>query len=217
MKTDSTYSQSGQDSFVLEFTKNKTNGTFVEIGSNHPITTNNSYLLESKYGWRGLMIEYDRNFETMYQTHRSDKTHYYIGDAQTVPYKQFFDLLFPSKKIDYLQIDLDVDNRSTLNVLELLDTTCFDEYTFATITFEHDIYRGDYFNTRELSRAIFAKRGYIRIFSDVEVEFPSGSNTWGAFEDWYVHPSLIDTDVIYKHIQNNNLHHTEITSRFTVK
>ena len=59
--------------------------------------------------------------------------------------------------MDYLQIDLDVNNKSTLDTLMLLDQTVFDKYKFSTVTFENDIYTGDYFNTRELSREIFKK------------------------------------------------------------
>ena len=33
-------------------------------------------------------------------------------------------------KIDYLQIDLEVNNRSTLTTLELLDAQVFDNYKF---------------------------------------------------------------------------------------
>ena len=37
------YSQAAQDLFVCSVLKNKYNGTFLEIGSNHPITHNNTY------------------------------------------------------------------------------------------------------------------------------------------------------------------------------
>ena len=39
--------------------KYKNNGTFIEIGSQHPIFNNNTYILESKYNWTGIMIEYN--------------------------------------------------------------------------------------------------------------------------------------------------------------
>ena len=37
--------QAEQDKFVLNVLNNKKNGYFLEIGSNHPININNSYLL----------------------------------------------------------------------------------------------------------------------------------------------------------------------------
>jgi len=51
------YSAYGQDAFVLRrIYKSKPNGTFVDIGANHPIIDNNTYLLELN-GWTGLAIE----------------------------------------------------------------------------------------------------------------------------------------------------------------
>lgn len=67
------------------------------------------------------------------------------------------------------------------------------------MTFEHDIYRGDFFNTQEKSRKIFQQHGYIRIFSNVAVFF---ENKWCVFEDWYAHPHIIDQDLIKKIIQH---------------
>ena len=185
-------SQALQDLFAMSVLKNKTNGTFVEIGSNHPIAGNNTYLMESKFNWKGLMIEYDRSFEQLYKDLRPNSI-YRIGDARLVDYRGILDEnQFPSN-IDYLQIDLDVDNNSTLDTLLLLDNTCFDKYKFATITFEHDIYTGNFFNTREISREIFKKRGYELVFPDVAVFF-EGRHC--PFEDWYVHPDLVDMDYV---------------------
>ena len=114
---------------------------------------------------------------------------------------------FPTE-IDYLQIDLDVNNSSTLNTLELLNNTVFDKYKFATVTFEHDIYTGNYFNTQQISRNIFAERGYILVFPDVSV-FWEGE--YKKFEDWYVHPDLIDKELIEKFKTTNSLSHEEIS------
>lgn len=86
-----------------------------------------------------------------YKVERPNSIHV-IDDATQINY---YDLLKKNNvpnNIDYLQIDLETGNRSTLTTLEILDNTIFDEYKFATITFEHDIYAGDYFNTRVSSR-----------------------------------------------------------------
>jgi len=52
-----TYSQIGQDRFVLEFFKNMENGYFVEIGASNGVTLSNTYLLEKNYNWKGVCIE----------------------------------------------------------------------------------------------------------------------------------------------------------------
>jgi hypothetical protein len=205
------YSQACQDLFVEKMTQRKQNGCFVEIGSNHPITHNNSYLLESKYNWKGLMVEYDNSFEESYKTQRKNSI-YAISDARTVNYKAILDKNRFPKQIDYLQIDLDVDNRSTLDTFLLLNNTVFDTYKFATITFEHDIYRGNYFDTQNISRKILLDRGYILVFPNVSV-FWEGS--FKPFEDWYVHPDLVDMNIVNKVLTTKSLNTNEITSVLT--
>ena len=181
-------SQSGQDIFVLKCLKEKQNGTFVEIGSNDPIKINNSYLLETKYNWTGIMVEYDNRYLNSYKQLRPNSYHV-IQDATTINYKELFTTANLPINIDYLQIDLEVSNNSTLLTLEKLDNEVMNTYKFATITFEHDIYSGNYFDTRQKSRDIFDKRGYIRVFSDV-------SNSGHMYEDWYAHPDLVDINYI---------------------
>jgi FkbM family methyltransferase len=116
---------------------------------------------------------------------------------------------FPAH-IDYLQIDLDVDNRSTLDTLELLNATVFDKYTFATVTFEHDYYTGDHHNTRAASRQIFASRGYVLAFPDVRVLW-EGSHK--PFEDWYVHPDLVDMNLVKDVLSSDSLTSDEIKKK----
>jgi hypothetical protein len=197
-------SQVGQDKFVLSVLKNKKNGYFIEIGSNDPKLINNTFILEKDFNWSGIMVEYDGKWLQSYKDTRPNSIHV-IDDATKIDYKSLFVNNKVSRNIDYLQIDLDVCNRSTLDTLELFNNTIFDNYKFATITFEHDIYSGDHFNTRQTSRNIFLKRGYILVFPDVK----NGSN---AFEDWYVHPDLVDMNYINKVKTNESLEFNQIMS-----
>lgn len=179
--------QAQQDKFVLHALKHKRNGVFLEIGSNHPIHINNTYILEHDYDWIGTMVEYDKKWLPEYIQHRP-KSKYIIQDATTVNYASVV-----TQDIDYLQVDLEVDNRSTLTVLEKLDTEVFPHHSCSTVTFEHDIYRGDFFNTRQRSRDIFAKHGYVCVFQDIHNEAPCY-----VYEDWYVHPDHVDMDYIHR-------------------
>jgi len=186
------YSQAGQDLFVKTALAGKRDGYFVEIGSNHYSFNNNSYYFEKNLNWKGIMVEYDNRFLSGYKINRPNSIHI-INDATKVNYLQILnDNKFP-KNMDYLQIDLDVDNRSTLTTLEMFDKTVFDEYKFATITFETDIYTGNFFDTREKSREIFKKRGYKLVYPDIDVKWLSrGKWVGGPFEDWWIHPDLVD-------------------------
>ena len=50
------YSQSAQDLFVLTVLDRKEKGKYWEIGSSVPTDNNNTYLLESKFGWKGSFL-----------------------------------------------------------------------------------------------------------------------------------------------------------------
>lgn len=195
--------QAEQDKFVLSVLKDKKGGFFVEIGSNHPININNTYLLENKYDWKGIMVEYNESFLSSYKTFRPNSFHI-INDATKVDYFDFFKTNSVPVTIDYLQIDLEADNGSTLKTLQLLDTTIFDNYKFATITFEHDIYHTNFANTREESRKIFDKRGYIRVFADIHNLEPQY-----VYEDWYVHPELVDMYYINNLMKTNEKNYVQ--------
>ena len=194
--------QAAQDYFVLKCLNFKKNGTFLEIGSNDPIKINNSYPLEKHYNWRGLMVEFDSKYLSSYKIHRPNSIHI-IQDATTIDYKSVLTINKFPKNIDYLQIDLEASNGSTINTLENLNNNVMNEYKFAVVTFEHDIYGGDHHNTRNRSREIFMNHGYVRVFSDVD----NGSDIYPdkyPFEDWYVHPDLVNMNYINKIINTRD-------------
>jgi len=191
------FGQANQDKFVLNILKEKRNGYFLEIGSNHPININNSYLLEKQYDWKGIMIDYDGSYLELYKIHRPNSIHI-INDATKVDYKNIFEENNMPLSFDYLQIDLEANNGSTIKTLQKLDNEIFDTYKFATVTFEHDIYHTNFANTRLESRNIFKKRGYICVFEDINNQ---GVN---PYEDWYVHPDLVDMNYVHKLIEINN-------------
>jgi hypothetical protein len=187
--------QAEQDKFVVNVLNNKKNGYFLEIGANHPIKINNSYLLETKYNWKGIMVECENEFLPLYKQHRPNSIHV-INDARVIDYKDLFEKNNFPTSLDYLQIDLEVLNGATIETLIQLDNNIFDTYKFATITFEHDIYATNFANTRIESRKIFKKRGYICVFEDINNDdFP--------YEDWYVHPDLVNMEYVNKLIENN--------------
>lgn len=193
--------QANQDRFVLNVLKEKKNGYFLEIGSNHPININNSYLLETSYDWKGIMVEFSPQFLPLYIEHRPNSIHV-INDATIIDYKNLFEINNMPLSFDYLQIDLEVSNESTLNTLKKLDTDVFDTYKFATVTFEHDIYVGDCYNTRLSSRDIFKRRGYVCVFEDI-------SNDNYPYEDWYVHPDLVDMNYVNNLIATNSKNYVD--------
>ena len=195
--------QAGQDKFVCKVLNYKKNGYFVEIGSNNYIYNNNTFLLEKYLNWNGIMIEYDKQFENEYLQHRKGSIHV-LDDATKINYKELFEKYKSPKNIDYLQIDLDVENASTIKTLEKMNNEVFDNYKFACVTFETDIYKGEYFDTKNRSKEIFKSRGYKLVFENVKVTVngPGTPVAYGEFEDWYVHPDLVNMEYINKISKN---------------
>lgn len=186
------HSHVGQDLFVLMALNGKRNGTYIEIGAGYPIENNNTYLLESQFGWTGVAVEYEPN---VYNQHKQIRKHHIeLVDGTQVNYA---DLLvrggIQTNEIDYLSLDLDGD--CTINAMYRLP---LDTHKIAVITFEHDAYRfGDKYKV--LSREHFRKYGYELVVSNV---FLHGA---GDHEDWWVHPDLVARDRIEALRSDNDL------------
>jgi len=180
------YSQAGQDLFVLMALNGKKNGKFLEIGSYEPQFINNTYLLESKFNWDGVLIEIDENLANKCKKERTSSV--ICGDATKLDYKLIFKEL---KEIDY--ISLDIDGMNTLYTLEKLP---LNEYKVKVITFEHDLWRTNA-QVKNKSRRMFDEWGYERICGDV-------ANKNNIYEDWYVHPELVDVQNL-KNLNSNDI------------
>lgn len=177
------YSQAGQDLFVLAALNGKRNGIYIEIGAGPPVLYNNTLLLESEFNWKGVSVEINQQF---YAEHKMSRSHHIeLVDGTTVNYS---DLLkrasIDANIIDYVSLDLDPE--PTLIALYNLP---MDTHKFAVITYEHDMYAcGAYY--KELSTSYLTSKGYELVVSNVVAE------GYGEFEDWWVHPELIDRSII---------------------
>ena len=166
------------------------------------------------------MFEWEDKYVPLYKKDRSEDTTYIIADATQLDYVDIFSKLKVPKNIDYLQIDLEAGMLTPLTLLEKLNKEVMDTHKFATITFEHDIYCGErnskynvggpwngwtpydsnnFYTVRSRSREIFKSRGYFLVFSDVN-DSKEYSN---PFEDWWVHPDLVDMEYVSKIVELN--------------
>lgn len=172
-----------QDSFVLNINMFKTRGFYLEIGSGPPILGNNTYLLENKYEWFGLSIEYDNDFVNEFLSVRKNPIK--KSDALSLNYSKLLNSYGAPKQIDFLQIDID----PPINNLSVLQKLPLDEYRFSVIVFEHDSYRDNFENqVKEKAAKILNEYGYIRIVNNVKtvpgkIQF---KGSWQPFEDWWV-------------------------------
>ena len=91
------YSISGVDLVIDHIFRNKKNGFYVDIGCNHPVKFNNTYLLH-KRGWSGINIDFDKtsikffnkfrpkdfNVRTIVSDKEEDKTIYFYHARSTI-------------------------------------------------------------------------------------------------------------------------------------
>lgn len=160
------YSQIGQDIFVLQMLKNKTNGIFLDIGCYLPIEINNTYLLEKNYNWNGISIDIENYSEEW----KIRKSKFIQHNALKINYEEILNEISINNRIDYLSLDLEPPTRT----FELLNILPFNKFRFSVITFEHDAYRG-FYKIKEDSRKILKSYGYILYKENV-----------GNYEDWYI-------------------------------
>lgn len=178
------FSQVYQDMFVLSMRNGKKNGTYLEVGASDAYHNSNSALLE-KFGWRGMGIEISPEHVA---THASRKNPVVCQDALKANYHELLKLIAVDGVVDYLQLDCE-PSKTTFEIL--LDIP-FDDYKFAVITYEHDHYVDMTGSYRSKSRKYLQSMGYVLAVSDVS---PDGIST---FEDWWVHPELIDSEIFAK-------------------
>lgn len=184
-KIDTNYSQVMQDMFVLSMLNGKRNGTFLEIGGGDPELGNNTLLLEKNYDWSGVSIESDFNLYEKYRLARPN-VDIFNYDALKVDYDELLSEYYDNNIIDYLQLDIE----PARNTYECLLKIPFDKFKFRVITYEHDNYVDVTKNCKEKSRKFLKKHGYVLVVPNVS---PDGRCD---FEDWWVHPDLVDESIL---------------------
>lgn len=180
----SNYSQCFQDMFVLSVLDGKQNGKYLEIGSADPYYCSNTALLEEQFGWNGISLDINENEVNKFK--RSRKNICLHADALKTDYKKLLDDANLGTDWDYLQLDCEPPN----NTFEVLLSIPFEKYRFAVITYEHDYYCDETKSYRDKSRRYLKSKGYELVVDNISPDDNS------PFEDWWVHPDLVDKDVL---------------------
>jgi len=171
------YSQAGQDLFVLEVLGHKSQGTYLEIGSGDPVAFNNTYLMESEYGWKGISVDVDPECVDLFRKTRLNPV--FHSNALSLDYCEAYRRHGMSRHVDYLSVDVESDSFDALCKIDL------SKHTFSVITFEHNLYTGSE-TIRRRSRKLLLGYGYTLVAEDV-------MNRGRPFEDWYVDVQNVDS------------------------
>lgn len=194
------YSQSGQDIWVVAMTEGLMGGFFLDIGCNHPTSINNTWLLESEFGWMGILVDILSGCEAR-------KGRFFQCDAvnPTPELREAYHQM-PSV-VDFLSLDVD---EATLGAFKTLP---WGTHRFRVACIEHDTYcRGP--ATRDAIRTAMFGMGYTLVGMDVCVRFPDSSSPLGSFEDWWVDPALVKPELI-QGFTCQNKEWNEIVARIT--
>lgn len=184
-------SQHGQDQFALKILNYKRDGYFVDLGAGPPRHINNTYVMESEFGWKGIAVDIQDasldpnsapNGETNFKDFRPN-THYIVEDCLKINYSQLFKEQNCPTTMDYLSLDLEPPSIT----LKCLYSLPLDEYKFSVITFEVDSYRNCPLDGStgvqrfQESKKYLESKGYIFIQNVARVD------------DFYIHSDLVNS------------------------
>ncbi len=195
----SSYSQVYQDLVVLYYLESKKNGSFIEIGGGDGVIISNTYLLEKKYKWKGIICEPNSRLKSNIKLKRNskheerpitNKSYEKIKFHENVdPYQSSIfndrnssntkttksislnNLLDENKlsKVDYISIDTEGNEYDILSEFE------FKKYDIKIFTIEHNYNK----NKRKKILNIMKKNNYIRIHKNLSY-----------MDDWFIKENL---------------------------
>lgn len=173
------YSQLGQEEFVLNTLKHKRNGFFVEAGANDGISLSNTFLLEKKYGWTGICVEPGSQFELLTKNRSCQCVNVALWKKEElIPFVEdsinsgmlsghanCFDKrrpIGPTKIIQGIPLEHLLDNANAPHYIDYLSLDTegtewhiiedfpFNKYKFGILTIEHNFIEPRRSQTREL-------------------------------------------------------------------
>ena len=117
-----------------------------------------------------------------------------LANALTIDYAQLLKDNYSTNIIDYLQLDIE-PAENTFNCMLRIP---FDNYKFRVITYEHDEYVDPKGQWQHQAKVVLESKGYQRVISNVSPVENS------PFEDWYVHPELVDINRLDSILSNDD-------------
>ncbi len=199
-------SQIGADIFALDTLNFKEDGYFIECGAGDGVHLSNTLLLEKRFGWTGILVEPNKRFHdniTRMRSARLEKRLLGSRTGELIAFKEFHvgelsgvtnvlgtsnetvrdeytiesiglgDLLKKHKAprvIDYFSLDVEGYE------YEILKDFDFSEYTFRTLSIEHN-----FSSDRKRIFDLLAENSYCRVHENLS-----------EFDDYYVHRSTYE-------------------------
>ncbi|MDX2485149.1 MAG: FkbM family methyltransferase [Pseudodonghicola sp.] len=195
-------SQLRQDLFALSQTGFKHGGFFVEFGATDGIDLNNSYLMETQYGWSGILAEPAQGWHANLRANRSaiiDSRCVWRASGEKLQFTEaprgensaISSFVKTSRKLRGHQYEVETVSLNDLldqhsapakidylsvdtegSEFDILNAVDFDRWSFRVMTVEHN-----HAPQRADIHALLTGKGYRRVLEEVS-----------RFDDWYVKP-----------------------------
>ena len=197
---DHSKSQLRQDLFALARLDFKKNGFFVEFGATNGVDLNNTWLMETAFGWSGILAEPARNWQAELTANRAcaiEKRCVWRASGETLQFTEaprgensaISTFVSKSRKLRGTSYDVTTISLNDLlaehgapevidylsvdtegSEFDILNALDFDRWSFRILTVEHN-----FAPQREDIHALLTSQGSARVLADVS-----------RFDDWYV-------------------------------
>ena len=195
------YSLNAVDLIIDYIFKNKNNGFYLDVGSQHPISNNNTYLL-FKRGWSGINIDLDKKNIDLFNTARPNDINLNLAISSDVAEKNlyFYHDKSPINTLDKVVSDFQA---ATVKEIKTIKTTTLD-ITLQSLKLNNKI---DYMNLDVEGHEMEIFKAFdLSLYkpSVISVEFLDLNMKYLEFKNNDLQ-RIINSD-LYKHLLNDNYH-----------
>jgi hypothetical protein len=195
------YSFNAVDLIVNYIFKNKNNGFYLDVGSQHPISNNNTYLL-FKRGWSGINIDLDKKNIDLFNTARPNDINLNLAISSDVAEKKlyFYHDKSPINTLDKVVSDFQT---ATVNEIKRIKTTTLN-IALQNLKLNNKI---DYMNLDVEGHEMDIFKAFdLSLYkpSIISVEFLDLDMKYLEFKNNDLQ-RIVNSD-LYKHLLNNNYH-----------
>jgi len=195
------YSLNAVDLIIDYIFKNKNNGFYLDVGSQHPISNNNTYLL-FKRGWCGINIDLDKKNIDLFNTARPNDINLNLAISSDVAEKKlyFYHDKSPINTLDKVVSDFQT---ATIKEIKTIKTTTLD-ITLQSLKLNNKI---DYMNLDIEGHEMEIFKAFdLSLYkpSVISVEFLDLNMKYLEFKNNDLQ-RIVNSD-LYKHLHNNNYH-----------
>jgi len=195
------YSLNAVDLIIDYIFKNKNNGFYLDVGSQHPISNNNTYLL-FKREWSGINIDLDKKNIDLFNTARPNDINLNLAISSDVAEKKLY---FYHDKSPINTLNKVVSDFQTASVKEIkrIKTTTLD-IALQNLKFNNKI---DYMNLDVEGHEMDIFKAFnLSLYkpSVISVEFLDLDMKFLEFKNNNLQ-RIVNSD-LYKHLLNNNYH-----------